>query len=95
MGFLYGTAQSDHIFQIDAFGAVTASHMFGGSPDDGSGPVTGLIQANDGSLLGTTSQGGSENRGTVPLDSTVNGERTDAKATTGETQKRPTPQEKR
>ena len=53
----YGT-----VFQITPSGMLTILHFFNGS--DGAYP-NGLIQASDGNLYGTTTNGGSSNDGTV------------------------------
>jgi uncharacterized repeat protein (TIGR03803 family) len=56
------------VFRMDTAGNVTVLHTFlfflrGGS--DGAGPKAGLIQASDGSLYGTTQQGGTTNSGII------------------------------
>jgi len=43
----------------------TVLHSFGSSANDGTVPLAGLIQGNDGNLYGTTSLGGTNNHGTV------------------------------
>ena len=70
-GRLYGTTADGGanppdgtIFRIDTDGAnFTTLHSFAGG--DGANPVSGLIQTMDGSLFGTTSNGGANNSGTV------------------------------
>jgi uncharacterized repeat protein (TIGR03803 family) len=55
------------VFQITSGGVLTTLHSFCSQPDctDGLFPAAGLIQATDGNLYGTTSDGGSNNYGTV------------------------------
>ena len=60
------------IFQITPDGAYSVFYPFAGS--DGAAPISGLIQAKDGSLYGTTTGGGDFNHGTVfsiTLDGTL------------------------
>ena len=67
-----GTAQAGTVFRMDSSGVVTLLHSFSGPPD-GYIPNEGLIQASDGYLYGTTSDGGSSNLGTVfRIDSSGN-----------------------
>jgi uncharacterized repeat protein (TIGR03803 family) len=53
------------IFRMTPTGAVTVIHSFGRTPDDGVTPNGSLIQASDGQLLGTASNGGASGAGTV------------------------------
>jgi uncharacterized repeat protein (TIGR03803 family) len=53
------------LFRITPAGAVTVLHSFSGLLGDGSVPMGGLVQANDGSLYGTTALGGLHSKGTV------------------------------
>ncbi len=69
-GNLYGTtaqggaSDSGTIFKIDTNGTTfTTLHNFAGS--DGAKPYGGLIQGTDGSLYGTTIEGGANNYGTI------------------------------
>ncbi len=69
-GYLYGTAplggahQSGTIFKTDTAGATfTVLHDFAYS--DGSYPYAGLLQGTDGSLYGTTYEGGANGYGTI------------------------------
>src|SRR5262249_9650258 len=69
-GNLYGTASGGGtsgfgtIFRINTDGtAFTTLHSFSGS--DGKSPFEGVIQAADGNLYGTTSDGGASDYGTV------------------------------
>ena len=52
------------VFKVDAKGQETIVHVFGGDPD-GANPYSGLIEDSAGNLYGTTTYGGSHNRGTV------------------------------
>src|SRR5690348_14589702 len=62
-GSLYGTSVwggangSGTVFKISTSGSLTTLYSFTGG-GDGSRPAAGLIQAKDGNLYGTTSQGG-------------------------------------
>jgi uncharacterized repeat protein (TIGR03803 family) len=75
-GNLYGTTLSGGssgqgtVFKVTPAGVKTVLHSFGGA-GDGSGALAGLTQAPDGSLYGTTSNGGSSNNGTVYRVSTT------------------------
>ena len=51
------------MFNIDAAGTLTTLHSF--TYGDGAYPVAGLIQGSDGSLYGTTSEGGAAGAGVV------------------------------
>jgi uncharacterized repeat protein (TIGR03803 family) len=69
-GAFYGTASSGGtnggwgtVFRMTADGTLTALHSF--NYQDGACPVGGLVQATDGNLYGTTSQGGIGGQGTV------------------------------
>jgi uncharacterized repeat protein (TIGR03803 family) len=71
-GTLYGTTAYGGsvgigtVFQMAPDGnGFTLLHGFDGAPADGTQPRAGLIQGPDGTLYGTTSQGGSANLGTV------------------------------
>jgi uncharacterized repeat protein (TIGR03803 family) len=50
---------------MTAAGAVTLLHAFAGGTTDGANPNAALIQATDGNLYGTTTNGGASDRGTV------------------------------
>ncbi len=52
-------------FRITPTGTLTVLHSFSGGPTDGAYSSAALIQAADGNLYGTTTQGGSANFGTV------------------------------
>jgi uncharacterized repeat protein (TIGR03803 family) len=61
-----GTDNLGVVFKMTKAGKVTLLHSFAGSAHgDGSLPIGGLAQANDGTLYGTTYQGGTKNVGTV------------------------------
>jgi len=72
-GNLYGTTTrggahgSGTIFKISLGGTLTTLYSFCAQTNctDGAYPYTGLVQSNDGSLYGTTGQGGAYNNGTV------------------------------
>ena len=70
-GAFYGTTPAGgsnglgRIFNITSSGTLTTLYSFGSQSGDGSVPVGGLVQATDGNLYGTTSQGGSYNLGTI------------------------------
>jgi uncharacterized repeat protein (TIGR03803 family) len=76
-GALYGTASRGGtnggwgtVFRTTADGTLVPLHSF--SYEDGAYPVGGLVQATDGNLYGTSSQGGVGGRGTV-FQITTNG----------------------
>ncbi len=72
-GYLYGATTSDGmntggtIFKISPEGVFSTVYNFCSQADctDGSFPIGGLLQANDGNLYGTTYLGGAGNFGTV------------------------------
>lgn len=63
-GNFYGTAYQGGqygygtVFRLTPAGAITVLHSFGGPTEDGSFPLGGVSQMPDGSLVGTTEQGG-------------------------------------
>jgi uncharacterized repeat protein (TIGR03803 family) len=59
-----GVNDTGTVFQITSAGSLTTLHGFTGGADGGY-PLGGVIQATDGNLYGTTSQGGANNTGTV------------------------------
>ena len=67
-GNLYGTtsmggsANSGVVFKVDSSGTETVLHNFTGGAD-GLTPIGGLVRDKNGNLYGTTSQGGTANRG--------------------------------
>ena len=71
-GLLYGTTQqggaaaskSGTVYKISRSGAETVLHSFPASPNDGSGPLAGLLLASDGNFYGTT-QDSASGAGTV------------------------------
>jgi len=69
-GVLYGTTSgggtesAGTVFELTAGGTESVLYNFNGYPNDGDGPVAGLVYAN-GVLYGTTSGGGKYNDGTV------------------------------
>lgn len=70
-GNFYGVARGGGsknmgvVFRMTKAGAVKVLHSFTGYPADGSLPVGTLAQANDGTLYGTTYQGGTKNWGII------------------------------
>jgi uncharacterized repeat protein (TIGR03803 family) len=79
-GDFYGTTfsggdnQSGTVFEITPAGKLTTLYSFcaDGSPcPDGDGPRAGLVQATNGNLYGTTSNGGADGGGTVFVISTA------------------------
>jgi uncharacterized repeat protein (TIGR03803 family) len=68
-GNLYGTTSlggafnGGAIFRVTLDGVLTVLHSFGETPADGVNPTAGLLQGRDGNLYGTTTAGGSFNRG--------------------------------
>jgi uncharacterized repeat protein (TIGR03803 family) len=69
-GNLYGTTEyggtddAGTVFEITPAGVETVIHSFAGLPNDGTGPEAGLVDV-DGTLYGTTNDGGTNNDGTV------------------------------
>jgi uncharacterized repeat protein (TIGR03803 family) len=67
-----GTNNTGTVFQLSASGVVSTLYSFGpASGDDGTEPITSLIQATDGSLYGTTSAGGAYQSGNTAPAGTV------------------------
>jgi uncharacterized repeat protein (TIGR03803 family) len=67
-GFSFGCGT---VFRMDSVGDLTTLHTFDGI--DGATPISGLVQASDGSFYGTTSSGGTIGHGTVfRMDSSGN-----------------------
>ena len=62
--YLGGTNNLGTVFRISPAGTLTTLYQFGGGAD-GNNPNAGLVQGRDGSLYGTTFQGGTYNVGTV------------------------------
>jgi uncharacterized repeat protein (TIGR03803 family) len=60
-----GTGAAGTVFKITPGGSETVLYSFLGTPGDGEGPLASLIQGSDGNLYGTTTSGGTNNRGTV------------------------------
>jgi uncharacterized repeat protein (TIGR03803 family) len=60
-----GASKMGIVFRMTPGGAVKVLHSFTGYPNDGYIPIGTLVQGNDGTLYGTTYQGGSKNWGTV------------------------------
>ena len=70
-GNFYGVARGGGannfgvVFKMTKAGKVTVLHSFAGYPNDGSQPIGGLVQANDGTIYGTTYAGGTIQKGIV------------------------------
>jgi uncharacterized repeat protein (TIGR03803 family) len=70
-GSLYSTASKNDssglgtIFRLEPSGALSNVHTFGTATGDGAQPLAGLAAARDGSLYGTTDDGGQYGRGTI------------------------------
>ena len=70
-GNFYGTTQyggaygEGTIFKITPGGTLTTLYSFGSALADGAFPLSGLIQATDGNLCGTTSGGGAHGEGMI------------------------------
>jgi uncharacterized repeat protein (TIGR03803 family) len=70
-GKLYGTTSTlgangyGTVFSITASGALTTLHSFAGCPSDGADPNAGLVQGTNGTIYGTTYEGGAYNVGSV------------------------------
>ena len=62
---LGGANNKGVVFKMTKAGKVTVLWSFAGAPNDGNLPIGGLVQANDGTLYGTTYLGGTKNVGTV------------------------------
>jgi len=60
-----GTADMGTVFKLTAQGQFTRLHSFSGVGDDGAFPAAALVEALDGSLYGTTLQGGTGSQGTA------------------------------
>lgn len=86
-GNFYGTTasgganQQGTVFQISANGELNNLYSFTGGADGGV-PEMGLVQSSDGNLYGTTSDGGTNDAGTV-FEITTNGSLTTLYAFTG------------
>jgi uncharacterized repeat protein (TIGR03803 family) len=63
--FAGGMYVNGTVFRISPSGSYTNLHSFGKSPNDGGYPYAGLVQGSDGNFYGTTSEGGTNNEGTV------------------------------
>jgi uncharacterized repeat protein (TIGR03803 family) len=69
-GVFYGTTEGagsgpGEVFEMSTSGSVVQLHVFKGAPSDGAQPMSGVIQATDGNLYGTTYAGGTYNDGTI------------------------------
>jgi uncharacterized repeat protein (TIGR03803 family) len=71
-GYFYGTTSTGAgsfyggtVFKISAQEGLATLYVFGGLATDGLYPWAGLVQGSDGSFYGTTTEGGTNNDGTV------------------------------
>jgi uncharacterized repeat protein (TIGR03803 family) len=70
-GNLYGTTQSGGefsqgtVFKIDSSGNETVLHSFKGYPNDGSGPLDGVVLDAEGNIYGATFLGGTYGSGSI------------------------------
>ena len=70
-GNLYGTTAlggTHHVgtlFKITPAGSLTTLYSLSGSPAEGAGPFSALVQGSDGNFYGTTALGGAHQRGAV------------------------------
>jgi uncharacterized repeat protein (TIGR03803 family) len=53
------------VFNVDSMGNFTTLHSLTGYPNEGAGPVAGLMQGSDGNFYGTTAAGGIHYQGTA------------------------------
>lgn len=60
-----GSNSSGTIYQLSSSGQLTTIYNFTGGATDGGSPATGLVEASDGALYGTTTLGGASDLGTV------------------------------
>jgi uncharacterized repeat protein (TIGR03803 family) len=63
--FLGGSDDKGVVFKVTLSGTYTVLRAFGKSKQDAAYPYTGLVQAGDGNLYGTTLHGGNNDKGTV------------------------------
>lgn len=63
--FAGGASGGGTVFSVTMSGAETVLHSFAGGTADGASPDGGLVNVNDGTLYGTTAQGGASGEGTV------------------------------
>ncbi|MHB8215409.1 MAG: choice-of-anchor tandem repeat GloVer-containing protein [Candidatus Sulfotelmatobacter sp.] len=61
---LGGASGAGTVFKVTPSGTLTSLYSFSGSADGGD-PISGLIQATDGNLYGTTNSGGASGKGTI------------------------------
>lgn len=72
-GALYGTTafggtnNVGTVFRITLNGVYTILYSFGGTPSDGIVPASSLVQGSDGNFYGTTSSGGVNHCGNIPI----------------------------
>jgi uncharacterized repeat protein (TIGR03803 family) len=60
-----GTSTNGMVYRISPTGAYTNLHNFAGPPGDGADSFARLVQGSDGHFYGTTSDGGTNNVGTI------------------------------
>jgi len=70
--YLYGAASrggdsgdNGTVFKLDLQGNFTLLHDFTGGPDDGAAPSGGLVEGTGGMLYGTTTRGGTKDKGVI------------------------------
>lgn len=70
-GNFYGTTalggmhSQGTVFTIDSTSSLTTLHSFSGSPNEGAGPLAGLVPGSDGNFYGTTAGGGAHYQGAI------------------------------
>jgi uncharacterized repeat protein (TIGR03803 family) len=64
-GNFYGTTGGQLLYKLTSQGKIKELHTFTGYPSDGWDPAGPLIQASDGYIYGTTTQGGTDDAGTI------------------------------
>ena len=60
-----GTSNLGTVFKTTSTGTTTVLHSFSGNPDGSTPYYNGLVRDSSGNLFGTTTQGGTSNKGTV------------------------------
>ena len=60
-----GSNQLGTVFEVWPIGVVISLYSFGSQTNDGSNPISGLLEASDGDFYGTTSRGGANRNGII------------------------------